>query len=329
MTTLRSRRFAAIGVVLAATVVSAALPAHAQTAEAPSARADRLFREGKQALEAGRFADACPKLAESQRLDPGMGTLLALALCHEGNGQLATAYREFHEVASAPQARADRATLANQHLKTLEPRLSTLTLTVPDDVRATTQVRIDGVDVPASTWANPIPTDPGDHVVEAQAAGGAPWRSTVHLDANHDNQVVSVPAAAKPEVAPPPPAPEPQAMEPRHKLGWIVGGAGGVLLATGSVMGGLALSEHSTATGLCPRSPCGNAAGVADNNTAKTYAWVSDFGIVLGLAGLGTAAYLLLTHDDAHPAASPTATGLRVSPTVGPGLGGLSFAGAW
>ena len=110
---------APLGVALSVTGSAQAAPS------SDSARADQLFREGKAALEAKRFADACPKLAESQKLDPGTGTLLALALCHEGLGSTATAWREFRDVAAASlKGRTDRAALAADQAHTLEGQIS-------------------------------------------------------------------------------------------------------------------------------------------------------------------------------------------------------------
>src|ERR1700733_11431295 len=118
---MRPPRMRPLACATALLLVFAAVSASAEVPETPAARADRLFREGKAALEANRFAEACPMLAESQRLDPGTGTLLALALCHEGGGQTATAWREFKEVVTASQkGRADRATLAGQHVRAIE-----------------------------------------------------------------------------------------------------------------------------------------------------------------------------------------------------------------
>jgi hypothetical protein len=308
-----------------------ATSAEAQATETSAARADRLFREGKVALEATHYGEACPKLAESQQLDPGTGTLLALALCHEGNGETASAWREFTEVFQASQKRPDRATLAQKHLRALEPKLSKLAVSVTDVAsRAAIQIRVDGVALPQSSLDTPVPIDPGDHSVEASMDGMTPWKTTVHVGKDGDAKAVVVPKleASGPAlaIAAPVALPEPNA-EAEHRrrlLGWGVGGGGLALIAVGGIFGGLALSDHHAATTACPSSPCSNATGVDDNNHAKTEAWVSDFGVGLGIVGVAAGTYLLLTH-----AAPASATGATLRPQVGPGVAGLSLTGGW
>src|ERR1700678_3583891 len=65
-----------------------------------AAAAEALFDEGKALMAAGNYASACPKFAESNRLDEGIGTSLWLADCFEKNGQTASAWAEFRAAAA-------------------------------------------------------------------------------------------------------------------------------------------------------------------------------------------------------------------------------------
>src|ERR1700721_2873194 len=80
--------------------------ASAQPSTSDKEMAAQLFEDGRTLLEQGQFAQACPKLEESQSLDPGGGTLLNVALCHEKEGRTATAWVEFVEARGGAKADA-------------------------------------------------------------------------------------------------------------------------------------------------------------------------------------------------------------------------------
>jgi hypothetical protein len=63
---------------------------------------------------------------------------------------------------------------------------------------------------------------------------------------------------------------------------------------------------------------------VSANDRAKTYAWVSDFGVGLGLAGVAVGAILMFWPD-----APATSTAVRVVPAVGPSTASMTLSGAW
>ena len=105
----------------------------ADVSPADGAAARSLFDEARVLLQQGKAAQACPKLEESQRLDPGMGTLFNLADCYERLGRTASAWAEFREAVSAAHnaGSLDREQAAKQRAAALEPKLSYLTIVPP------------------------------------------------------------------------------------------------------------------------------------------------------------------------------------------------------
>src|SRR6185295_16031570 len=103
-----------------------------QATPADTVTAEALFQQGRSLLLEERIAEACPKLAESFRVDPSTGTLAALAMCHEKQGKLASAWAEFTDVESRArrEGRKDREKLARASADALTPRLSTLEIEV-------------------------------------------------------------------------------------------------------------------------------------------------------------------------------------------------------
>ena len=67
------------------------------------------------------WAEACPKLAQSQKLDPGGGTLVHLGSCYEQEGKLASAWGVLREAQDV--ARRDRRAVSlTRHDRQLIPQ---------------------------------------------------------------------------------------------------------------------------------------------------------------------------------------------------------------
>jgi hypothetical protein len=173
--------------------------------------AEELFRQGQSLMQAQRFAEACPKLAESQRLDPGTGTLLNLGVCHEREGKLASAWAEYNDVLTLAQrdGREDRVAYAKERIAAVEPRLSRLKIELsPGSDVPTLEVKLDGHVVGRPTLGVALPVDPGVHRVAASASGKRPWETSVTIPTGPIEIVVALPAltdATAEPLAPPTP----------------------------------------------------------------------------------------------------------------------------
>jgi hypothetical protein len=316
--------------------------ARAQSAS-DQAAAEALFKQARDLMAAGDYAQACPKLVESERLDPSAGTMLNLASCYEKNGQLASAWVTFKGAATAAQKanEPERAKLARARVAKLEPRLPTLTITVaPEaDVPGLVVTR-DDEKVGRAEWGTPIPIDPGAHAVEASAPGHKTWRTQARVDGPSEKASVEVfplpvesnppsptaKAVPAPATPPPPPSSPPSVSangSTQRVLGAVVAGIGVAGVAVGSVFGLIAKSHESDATPHCSGTEC-DAVGISALNDARSAATVSTVGFVVGgiaIAG-GVAVYLLAPRASAG-------TGLFVTPGSAGSLAGLTLRGGW
>jgi hypothetical protein len=127
--------------------------------------AESLFREGREAMKGEELDVACPKFAESYRLDPALGTLFNLALCEEKRGRLATAWTKFRQFVDMAPTRDGRASMAWSHIKALEPRLPRLQLMLKGVQTRDALVHLDGVELRGASFGSSIAIDPGSHVV--------------------------------------------------------------------------------------------------------------------------------------------------------------------
>jgi hypothetical protein len=338
----------AAAVALAATALA---PAAALAADPPkdpanaanAAAAQALFDEGVRLMEARRFGEACPKLAASETLDPGAGTLLDLGTCYEKNGQTASAWATYEEAEGAARRAGhdDWADRAHAHVVELEPRLARVSIVVRG--APGTKVTRDGVDVEASSLGVPIPLDPVAHEIRASAPGKIDWSTRVQLATEGTTQTVEVP----PLKDAPAPVGQPLFNEPalpvvpmhgfwtaEHAVAITVAAAGLVALGVGSGLAVAAKSKYDDAVAHdCPGhgTQC-TPAGVQEGSSARGLAADATGVFVVGGVAVAAGALLLFAPWDRHappPASASRSVSLRVVPDLAPGRGSLGVVGAW
>jgi tetratricopeptide (TPR) repeat protein len=164
-------------------------------AAADGVKAEELFRAGKARLAELDYEHACTIFAESYALDPASGTLLALAICHERQGKLASASREYRDVAERCKAEQDaaREKAAADKASELEGLLSLLTIAAVGDAQGI-EVHLDGALLRQQEIGRPLPVDGGKHTIEASALDKQTFRTEVTLEPSKDHETVVVPA---------------------------------------------------------------------------------------------------------------------------------------
>jgi hypothetical protein len=333
-------------VLLGVTLLFFAGRAHAEDATTAQA----LFEEGRKLMNDGKFAEACPKLAASQKLDPGAGTLLNLATCYDKNGQSATAWATFKEAAaSAHQSgHLDWESAANERSKQLEAGLSRLTIVVPPDADVPgLVVERDGRAVDRAEYGVAIPIDPGVHPVEGTAPKKQRWSTTVTVGPNGDRQSVTIPALAVEQGSEVPaaattqePAPSAMAHTPdgnatsggstQRTVGLVLGGAGVVGVLVGSVFGLMSKSTHDDALTHCLGTRC-TQTGIDLGDKATTQAAISTVSFVAGGVLLAGGAVLYFTATEEPKRVSARVRPQRLEPRVSATRTGasLELGGAW
>jgi serine/threonine-protein kinase len=317
-----------VGWALASTLALASAPGEARAAgESDAVSAEILFRTGRALMAEHKFAEACPKLAESERLDPASGTLVALALCHEGEEKNASAWVEFTEAVDLARrdGRNDRADFARAHAAALEPKLARLTITVAAS-GADIVVTRDGTRVAPAVFGVAVPVDPGEHHVTAEAPGRAPWTSVIVVGRGAEAKTVAIPelspaaASATPAPAHAPSGAAAQGVSGRMIATIATASAGLVALGVGTYFGVATLSKMHDVDAACPAgAPCLDAKAVATSHDAHTTAAVTDVALGVGAIAIAGAATLFFTSRPQPPksaAGDPRGQALRIGGAV-------------
>ena len=309
--------------------------ADAQPTTSDRSVATVLFQEARDLLAKGRIDEACSRFERSQKLDPSVGTLLNVALCHEKQGRAATAWAEFNEAFADARkdGKKDQAAAAQEHMTALLPKLTRVIITVSP--RASTPdglvISLDGAPLKREAIGVGVPVDPGDHVVEARAPSRAAFRTTARAVspgvlrveipelAPESGPAVIVPAASAAPAASerpsdaPPPGPQAAANPGLSTRTAVLGGVTLTTVIVGGVLGVLSIESRKNAVDGCPtRAGCSGDA-LDENRRAVRYADASTVAfVVAGALGLATGLSFAGDRAVATPDARAGYVGLRI-----------------
>jgi len=288
----------------------------AQGTTGNAAAAQALYDDAMQLLRAGSYAEACPKLAESHRLDPAAGTLLNLAVCHEKEGKTASAWAEYNDLLGMKggEGDAERRRIASDRLTQLEPGLARITI-IPDSVDLALDLRItlDGVQIRRAAVGVPLPVDPGVHQVGMGAAGRRPWSAEVAPTAPGTLQEVRAPRLELAILSAPPtasPPARPPAVPPGHarrSVAYAAAAGAVVLLSATGYLGYLAKNEWDRRNEHCVPD-CDNSVASDAATRARSLARAADvtFGAAVIAGAIGV--YSFVTSSDPFVPAPSGAT---------------------
>jgi hypothetical protein len=303
---------------------------HAEPSASDQATAEALFQDAMKLVAARQFAAACPKLEQSQQLDPGIGTQFRLAECYEAIGRMASAWATFVQVASLAGAtgQVERERYAQERASNVAPKVSRLTIAVDAPDVPGLEIRRGGALVDRAQWGALVPVDPAAYVITATAPGRRSWTGSVTIDGDGQSPTLTVPTLV--EIEPARPAGTVPAVVPTKTgsawtaprgIGLLVAGAGVVSLGVGSGFGIAALSEKQSAG--CTGNVCPTDQAKSARDRAGSFADVATGFFVAGgvLAAGGVGLWLLSPRSS--PASATPAVGVAIAP------GAMVVRGSW
>jgi hypothetical protein len=292
---------------------------------ATKAAADALFRQGREAFDKGDYAQACPKFAESQTIEPAPGTLLNLAVCEERVGKLVSARKHLGDLLPQLSARDDRLAFARDLLAKIEKRVSRLSLMLAPGAPSETVV-LDEREGKALPFEVDVELDPGVYDLSIKAPGRPSTRLLITLaeGQREERLIAPAPAPVEPDksrggpLSPRPPEP---GSNLGRTLGFVAGGVGVAAFGVAAVTGVVLLNKKSAVDDKCPAKVCSEE-GLRLLREAKetpllpvnTASWI------LGIAGVSAGAVLILTSKP-KGASEPKATAFATVLPLGGGLG--------
>jgi hypothetical protein len=290
---------------------------------------ERLFREGRAAMQDKDYDTACARFAESQRKEPAPGTSLNLGECEERRVHLIAA-RDAFTSAAAAFATAEKKGYASGRAEALDKRIPRVVVRVSGAPRGVVVRAGDRVVEPGVE----LRFDPGEVVftVEATAFHTKKVPATLKespaiveidlgpLEADRP-PVAAVVAKPKPEQPVAPPAAR-SGSNGMRTLGWTLGGVGLASLVVGGITGVMTLDRASTVKEHCDGDLACDPEGKSAASSGETLSLISTITVIGGVLGMGAGGLLLLTSPSRKAPGSSTSTART---TIRQGPGGLGL----
>jgi hypothetical protein len=269
--------------------------------------------------------------------------MIRLGACRETQGRLASAWSAYKDSLTRVKDPKKKA-IAEAKVKELEPRLSYLTVLVPDESRVDgLEIKRNGAALDPALWNRAAPVDGGTYTISGQAPGHEAWTTTVEVAVEADTASVEVPKFKElrtlVETPPPPPDDDPPDGPPdgppggppgmftgQRKIAVAVGAVGVLAVVGGALLGMQAGSLEDDAFRLCPdpEVPCDDAAEAqAALDKAQGRALFANVAFGVGAAAVIGAAVLWFT--GAPDEGGREVAGARVGASAGPGVAKLDL----
>jgi hypothetical protein len=273
--------------------VALATPARAER-PVDAAAAEQLFERGRTAVEHGDYETACNAFAESQRLDPGAGTLLNWANCEATLGRVASAWYHFNEAAALLSPRDQRVRFVRSKLRDLAPRLPRVTVRLAESVPPGARVFRAGTELGSASLGLALPIDPGEVELVVSCPGYADGRRLVHIDQGEQVDVeletrpnlasTALPHRALTEAAP---------SSAARSLGWSFLALGSLGVGIGLASGAVVADRRSTVDQHCESDRC-DATGLRAAQSGQRWLVVNTIAWGAGVAALATGGALVV-----------------------------------
>ncbi len=306
--------------------------------------AEALFRAGTNAALSGNYASACPRFAESFRLDPAVGTLISLSQCEARIGKLANAWEHYQRALGMLPPDDARVTRVRGRIGALEQMLPKLVVKLAPGAPGDTRVQRNGVELGASTLGLALPVNPDEEqTLVTIAHGHKPSKQFVVLKQGEVREVIltvgeldptpvlsatpvasslaASPMASSSSAAPVPQVPAstrgPTGASPQRKehggdsrtLGYVLGGVGLAGFATVVVTRAMLPGYRDKVNDHCDGGGLCDQDGVNAASKGNVLLGINTVGWVVGILGLGLGGYFVL---------APSGTSAKASLAVGP-----------